>query len=58
LLIADMKGMVAGKKVEVIYADHQNKADVAANKAREWIDTQGLDLLIGAGQSHSNIILG
>jgi len=51
LAIGDMKGMVAGKKIEVIYADHQNKADVAASKAREWFDTQGVDLLIGGTNS-------
>jgi branched-chain amino acid transport system substrate-binding protein len=51
LAIADMKGLAAGKKIEVVYADHQNKADVAASKAREWFDTQGVDLLIGGTNS-------
>lgn len=57
LAIADMKGMVAGKKIELIYADHQNKADVAASKAREWIDTQGLDMLIGGTNSGANLAM-
>ena len=57
MAIADMKGMVAGKKIELLYADHQNKADVAASKAREWIDTQGLDLLIGGTNSGTNIAM-
>ena len=51
MAIADMGGAIAGKKVEVLYADHQNKADVAAAKAREWFDTQGLDMLIGGTNS-------
>ena len=51
MAIADMKGMVAGKKIEFIYADHQNKADVASAKAREWFDTQGVDILIGGTNS-------
>ena len=51
MAVADHKGMVAGKKIEVIYADHQNKADVAASKAREWFDTEGVDLLIGGTNS-------
>ncbi|MBL8472556.1 MAG: ABC transporter substrate-binding protein [Rhodocyclaceae bacterium] len=34
-----------GIKVEVISADHQNKADIASTKAREWIDTQKVDML-------------
>ena len=57
MAIADMKGMVAGKKIELIYADHQNKADVAASKAREWIDTQGLDMLIGGTNSGTSIAM-
>lgn len=57
LAIADMKGMAAGKKVELIFADHQNKADVAASKAREWIDTQGLDMLIGGTNSGANLAM-
>ena len=57
MAIADMKGMAAGKKIELLYADHQNKADVAASKAREWIDTQGLDLLIGGTNSGANIAM-
>ena len=57
MAIADMKGMAAGKKVELIFADHQNKADVAASKAREWMDTQGLDLLIGGTNSGANLAM-
>ena len=49
--VADMGGTVAGKKIEVLVADHQNKADVAAAKAREWFDQQGLDMLIGGTNS-------
>ncbi len=57
LAIADMKGVVAGKKVEVLFADHQNKADVAASKAREWFDTQGVDMLIGGSNSATNLAM-
>ena len=49
--IADMGGSVAGKKIELLVADHQNKPDVAAAKAREWFDTQRLDMLIGGTNS-------
>ena len=51
MAIADAGGMVNGKKVELLFADHQNKADIAAAKAREWFDTQGLDMLIGGTNS-------
>jgi branched-chain amino acid transport system substrate-binding protein len=30
-------------KVEMVSADHQNKADIAANKAREWFEREGVD---------------
>ena len=51
MAIADFGGMVGGKKIEFVFADHQNKADIAAGKAREWFDQQGLDLLIGGTNS-------
>jgi branched-chain amino acid transport system substrate-binding protein len=57
MAVADMGGSIAGKKIEVVYADHQNKADVAAAKAREWFDTQGLDLLIGGTSSGTNLAM-
>jgi branched-chain amino acid transport system substrate-binding protein len=38
MAIADFGGKVLGKPIEVVYADHQNKADIAASKAREWMD--------------------
>ncbi len=44
-------GKVLGKSVEVVSADHLNKADVGANKAREWFDTQGVDLIVDVPNS-------
>ncbi len=43
MAIADMGGNINGKKIELITADHQNKADIAASKAREWFDQQKVD---------------
>jgi branched-chain amino acid transport system substrate-binding protein len=57
MAVADLGGAINGKKVEVVYADHQNKADVAAGKAREWFDTQGVDLLIGGTNSGTNLAM-
>jgi len=51
MAVADAGGTINGKKVEVVFADHQNKPDVAASKAREWFDQQGLDMLIGGTNS-------
>ena len=57
MAVADMGGAVGGKKIEVVYADHQNKPDVAAAKAREWFDTQGLDMLIGGTNSGTSLAM-
>ena len=51
MAIDDFGGKVLGKPVELLSADHQNKADIAASKAREWIDTQGLTMLFGGTNS-------
>jgi branched-chain amino acid transport system substrate-binding protein len=55
MAIADLGGAVNGKKIEVLYADHQNKPDVAATKAREWFDTQGVDMIIGGTNSGTSL---
>ena len=48
MAIADFSkdGTVIGKKIELVSADHQNKADIAANKAREWYDKDGVDVIV------------
>ena len=38
----------SGFRIEMVSADHQNKADVGANKAREWYDTQQVDMVVDA----------
>ncbi len=57
MAIADLGSQVNGKKVQFIVADHQNKADIASSKAREWFDQQGVDLLIGGTNSGANLAM-
>ena len=57
MAIADAGGAINGKKIELVYADHQNKPDVAAAKAREWFDTNGVDMLIGGTNSGTNLAM-
>lgn len=38
-------GTVLGKKIEVVAADHQNKADIGAERARSWIDRDKVDVI-------------
>jgi len=42
----DFGGKVLGVPVEVITADHQNKADIASSIARKWYDTEGVDAIM------------
>jgi branched-chain amino acid transport system substrate-binding protein len=51
MAIADMEKQFPGKKIELVYADHQNKADIASSKIREWIDQSGADVIIGGTNS-------
>lgn len=39
-------GTVLGKKIEVISADHLNKADVGAERARQWFDREKVDVIV------------
>src|SRR5437660_1614276 len=51
MAVEDFGGKVLGKPIEVISADHQNKADNASNIAREWFDTQHVDALMDVAAS-------
>lgn len=51
LAIEDFGGKVAGKPIEMIAADHLNKADVGAGRAREWMDREGVDVVTELGNS-------
>ncbi|MDO9279554.1 MAG: ABC transporter substrate-binding protein [Polaromonas sp.] len=53
----DFGGKVLNRPIEVLVADHQNKADVASSKAREWIDNDGLSMLIGGTSSGTAIAM-
>lgn len=46
MAVQDFGGKVLGKQVEVIYFDHQNKADIGSAKAREWMDTGKVDMIL------------
>jgi branched-chain amino acid transport system substrate-binding protein len=51
MAVADFGGKVLGRNIEVVTADHQNKADIAASKAREWFDQGGVAAIMGGTQS-------
>lgn len=45
MAIEEMGGQVAGKKIELLVGNHQNKADVGAAIARSWFDQDGVDMI-------------
>jgi branched-chain amino acid transport system substrate-binding protein len=51
LAIEDFGPTVDGKKIELIYADHQNKADVGLQIARQWIDEDKVDAILDVANS-------
>ena len=47
----DFGGEVLGRKIEIIAADHLNKADVAASLARDMLDNQGVEMIYDVAAS-------
>jgi branched-chain amino acid transport system substrate-binding protein len=44
--IADLGLAARGINVEVVVGDHQNRPDVGVNISRQWIDRDGVDMII------------
>jgi len=51
LAVEDFGSEVLGRKIEIVSADHQNKADIGANVARRWFDVEGVSAVVGLGNS-------
>ncbi|MDA8251583.1 MAG: ABC transporter substrate-binding protein [Rhodospirillales bacterium] len=47
-----------GFDVDVIFADHQNKPDLGAGIARQWYDTDGVDMIIDVPTSSVGLAVG
>ena len=46
---------VAGKPIEIIFADHQNKADIASTIARQWYEKDGVDVIVDVPNSGAGL---
>ena len=46
MAIEDFGGKVLGKPIELVYADHQNKPDVATNIVNKWLDVALMQALL------------
>jgi branched-chain amino acid transport system substrate-binding protein len=51
MAVEDFGGKVLSMPIEVVSADHQNKADIASATAREWFDNQHVDALMDVAAS-------
>ena len=45
MAVEDYKASEKGINVEIVSADHQNKPDVGSNIARQWYDTENVDVI-------------
>jgi branched-chain amino acid transport system substrate-binding protein len=57
MAVEDFGGTVLGRPIEILVADHQNKAEIAAAQARRWFETQNVVALMDAKQQDKIIIL-
>ena len=57
MAVADFGGSVLGRRIEVMQADDQNKADVAGALAREWVDDKGVDLLADGAATSAGLAI-
>src|ERR1700759_29802 len=54
----DFGGEVLGRKIEIIAADHLNKADLAASLARDMFDNQGVEMIYDVAASATALAAG
>ena len=51
MAVEDFGAAKKGMKVEIISADHQNKADVGSGIARQWLDAEKVDAILDTPNS-------
>jgi branched-chain amino acid transport system substrate-binding protein len=51
MAVEDAGGVVLGKPVEIVFADHQNKSDIGVAIARQWFEVGKVDMAIGFDNS-------
>src|SRR5215467_14303232 len=51
MAVEDYGGKAAGRKVDVVSANHQNKPDVGSVIARKWLDQDGVDVILDVPNS-------
>ncbi len=51
MAVEDFNAAAKGLKVEIIFADHQNKADVGSGIAKQWLDAEKVDMILDVPNS-------
>jgi branched-chain amino acid transport system substrate-binding protein len=51
MAVEDFNAAGKGLKVEIVFADHQNKADVGSQIARQWYDAEKVDAIVDVPNS-------
>jgi branched-chain amino acid transport system substrate-binding protein len=51
LAIEDFGGAAKGMKIELVFADHQNKADIGSSIANSWFDVEKVDVIVDVPNS-------
>ncbi len=57
LAAEEFGGKVLGKPIEIVFADNQNRADIASATARRWIDAERVDVLADGSASSSSLAM-
>ena len=51
MAVEDFGVKVLGRPIEIVFADHLNKADLAGSLARQWFDDQGVEAILDVAAS-------
>jgi len=51
MAVEDFGGKAGGTPVTVVVGDHQNKADIGSNLARQWFDQDGVQVIVDVPNS-------
>jgi branched-chain amino acid transport system substrate-binding protein len=57
IAVEEFGGKVLGRPIEIVVGDDQNKPDIAATLARDWIDTQHVTALFDGGGSAAGLAI-
>src|SRR6201993_1717421 len=58
MAVEDFGGEVLGRKIQVLAADHLNKADLSGNIARDMLDNQGVEMIYDVAASATALAAG